>query len=274
MWWNNLLVPSLSIAILAIGVSTQARSTEIGCPPTHKGKPLAHVSVFDGPPADHADLIPRDGGWDLLDPPASPNLPNYTLGCTYRGSKEHLSRLKGNGHRRTSASCHGLRVPELSTGQVPLIRQPQNERPQSPTMLSSRSRRFAKPLVLPRLIANATGHASSADIGCPPTHDGKPLKNVGLFDGPPSNKVELMPKPGRFVALSRWVAGTLARRTSSPSCCHVTSGFTSSRTIPTSSATDVIAQKAHHAPCQHGAHHFRRDPHGKRRDRMPTDAQR
>lgn len=33
----------------------------------------------------------------------------------------------------------------------------------------------------------------------PPTHDGKVLRDVGLFEGLPENMVELMPEPGRFV---------------------------------------------------------------------------
>ena len=49
------------------------------------------------------------------------------------------------------------------------------------------------------LVASMTANASQADIGCPPTHDGKPLKDVELFDGSPSNKVEIMPENGRFV---------------------------------------------------------------------------
>ena len=30
-------------------------------------------------------------------------------------------------------------------------------------------------------------------------HEGKPLKSVELFEGPPADKVEIMPQPGRFV---------------------------------------------------------------------------
>jgi hypothetical protein len=41
--------------------------------------------------------------------------------------------------------------------------------------------------------------AAHAGIGCPPTHDGKPLRDVGLFEGPPSDLAELMSEPGRFV---------------------------------------------------------------------------
>ncbi len=42
-------------------------------------------------------------------------------------------------------------------------------------------------------------HTADADIGCPPTHNGKNLKDVQLFDGPPENKMEVVPEPGRFV---------------------------------------------------------------------------
>ncbi len=52
----------------------------------HDGKSLVDVSLFDGPPSEHVELIPRDGGWDL-DEPGSRVLANFTLGCTYRGSK-------------------------------------------------------------------------------------------------------------------------------------------------------------------------------------------
>lgn len=48
-------------------------------------------------------------------------------------------------------------------------------------------------------IVSVTARASQADIGCPPTNDGKPLKGVELFVGPPSNKDEVMPERGHFV---------------------------------------------------------------------------
>ena len=88
---NNTLIAGLSVAIWTIGASACAGSTEIGCPPTHDGKPLVDVSVFYGPPAGLAELIPRNGGWDLPGLARSPTLPDYTLGCTYRGSKDMVT---------------------------------------------------------------------------------------------------------------------------------------------------------------------------------------
>ena len=41
--------------------------------------------------------------------------------------------------------------------------------------------------------------AGMADIGCPPTHDGKSLEHVELFVGPPTNRDEVRPEDGRFV---------------------------------------------------------------------------
>jgi hypothetical protein len=54
-------------------------------------------------------------------------------------------------------------------------------------------------LAVALLCGGATAYAESTPIGCPLTHDGKPLKDVELFDGPPSNKIEVMPENGRFV---------------------------------------------------------------------------
>jgi hypothetical protein len=54
-------------------------------------------------------------------------------------------------------------------------------------------------LLLGSLAGSAGVCAAAPPIGCPPMHDGKRLDDVGLFDGPPSDKAELMPEPGRFV---------------------------------------------------------------------------
>jgi len=64
-------------------------------------------------------------------------------------------------------------------------------------MLSSR--KSATCLAIAWLAAGITAHAAEPDIGCPPTHDGKPLKAVELFDGSPSNKIEVIPEDGRFI---------------------------------------------------------------------------
>ena len=59
----------------------------------NNGKPLVRVGLFDGPPADRAQLMPRDGGYDVPDNPLSLNLPNFTQRCTYRGSKDVLTAV-------------------------------------------------------------------------------------------------------------------------------------------------------------------------------------
>lgn len=48
-------------------------------------------------------------------------------------------------------------------------------------------------------VTSLGSRASTVKIGCPATHDGKQLTYVGLFDGPPSERMELMPGDGRFV---------------------------------------------------------------------------
>ncbi len=53
------------------------------------------------------------------------------------------------------------------------------------------------------LVASMPASVSLAGIGCPPTYEGKPLKDVELFDGPPVNKIEVMPEIGRFVIPQR-----------------------------------------------------------------------
>jgi hypothetical protein len=67
-----------------------AYAAAIGCPPTHDGRPLADVGLFDGPPSERVELEPERGRWviDKRDEPSSPTLPYFTLGCTYRGSHE------------------------------------------------------------------------------------------------------------------------------------------------------------------------------------------
>ncbi|WP_428488540.1 hypothetical protein [Rhodopila sp.] len=52
------------------------------------------------------------------------------------------------------------------------------------------------------LITSAAAYAGNAELGCPPTHNGKSLKDVGLFDGDPLDQGELMPEWGRFVVPS------------------------------------------------------------------------
>ncbi len=49
------------------------------------------------------------------------------------------------------------------------------------------------------LLLGTAAHAQSDIIGCPQTHDGKALREVGVFEGRPENILEIMPEPGRFV---------------------------------------------------------------------------
>jgi hypothetical protein len=85
---NRTLATCFAFTLLFGSSEARATNDSIGCPPTHNGKSLKSVELFDGPPAERAELVLRDGGWDVPDPPLSPVLPNYTLGCTYRDSKE------------------------------------------------------------------------------------------------------------------------------------------------------------------------------------------
>ncbi|HUB13350.1 MAG TPA: STY0301 family protein [Acetobacteraceae bacterium] len=54
-------------------VPSVARGTQIRCPDAQQGSPLATVTLFDGPPSEHADLEPdnfhktRQGTWSEWD---------------------------------------------------------------------------------------------------------------------------------------------------------------------------------------------------------------
>ena len=48
-------------------------------------------------------------------------------------------------------------------------------------------------------ITALTASTANAGIRCPSTHNGHLLENVALFDGPPSNEIEVAPEIGRFV---------------------------------------------------------------------------
>ena len=87
---NRTLALRLAVTALLGWVVIPAAKAEIGCPPTHNGKPLKSVGLFDGPPSDRVELMPRPGRFVINeeDKPSSRALPNFTLGCTYRGSKD------------------------------------------------------------------------------------------------------------------------------------------------------------------------------------------
>jgi len=102
VWWDRLMLISLATAVWTNMAGVHTARNGIGCPPWHDGRPLADVGLFDGPPSHRVELIPRDGGWDL-DEPGSRIIPDFTLGCIYRGSREMV----------TIVLPHGLRVCEF-----------------------------------------------------------------------------------------------------------------------------------------------------------------
>jgi hypothetical protein len=63
----------------------------------------------------------------------------------------------------------------------------------------SSSRGVATPLAVALLFGSMATHPANAEIRCPTTRNGGPLKGVALFDGPPSAEAELLPEDGRFV---------------------------------------------------------------------------
>jgi hypothetical protein len=111
VWLNRLLIASIVAAVWITTGRTQPEPSHPACPLLHHGMPLLAVRLFDGLPSEHAELIPRDGGWDL-DEPGSRVLPNFTLRCLYRGSKEMVTVVLPRGVRvcefrnYPKVSCH------------------------------------------------------------------------------------------------------------------------------------------------------------------------
>jgi hypothetical protein len=83
----------LAFALLCGGATADAESAPIGCPPTHDGKPLKDVELFDGPPSNMVEVIPENGRFVVPQTPRSlwQKFPASTLGCTYRGSNEMVT---------------------------------------------------------------------------------------------------------------------------------------------------------------------------------------
>jgi hypothetical protein len=77
-----------ALAALLGSMWINAAHAAIGCPPTHDGKPLENVDLFEGPPSDKAAQVPEPGRFIVPQRPRrwSGTFPTYTLGCTYRGS--------------------------------------------------------------------------------------------------------------------------------------------------------------------------------------------
>lgn len=84
------MAAAVSIVVFTIETA-QVRSAEIGCPRSLNGKPLEKVGLFDGSPANHADLMPENGGYYYLDDPQSRVSSYFALGCNYRNSKEKIT---------------------------------------------------------------------------------------------------------------------------------------------------------------------------------------
>ena len=53
----SMLLIRLGIAALALAPAL-ASAEEFGCPSAHSGGPLVSATLFDGPPSEHADLMP------------------------------------------------------------------------------------------------------------------------------------------------------------------------------------------------------------------------
>ena len=90
MWSGKACLGHVAIGLLSASIATCAAKAEIiRCPLTHDGKPLKDVELFEGDPTEKAELMPSIGRFDIPARPPVPwaNIPNYTLGCTYRGLK-------------------------------------------------------------------------------------------------------------------------------------------------------------------------------------------
>lgn len=81
---GKFLLIALSFTIL-IAETAQVQASGISCPRRYEGKRLAHVSLFDGPPSDRADLISQRGEYYHLDDPKSRFSSYFSLGCSYDG---------------------------------------------------------------------------------------------------------------------------------------------------------------------------------------------
>jgi hypothetical protein len=83
------------VMILAAVVLSAGAAEAATCPATHHGKPLEHVTVFDGPPKDMASLRPEDGRemnrklrqtWDVA------GIRQVHVECGYKGGGSRVIR--------------------------------------------------------------------------------------------------------------------------------------------------------------------------------------
>ena len=90
MWSSDHTNIAIFITTLLLPAAAYA---DVSCPGTHAGKPLLTVSVHVGPIENQADIMPRDGGWDLYDPAIiDPALmtSDLRLRCRYQGTLEEV----------------------------------------------------------------------------------------------------------------------------------------------------------------------------------------
>lgn len=90
MWSSKFLLITLSLTTF-IAETPQVLGSETGCPQRHEGRRLVKVSLFDGPPSNHADLVPEIGGYYHLDNPKSRSFSYFALGCSYDGLDKIVS---------------------------------------------------------------------------------------------------------------------------------------------------------------------------------------
>ena len=98
-------VLALSLALSLAGGPARA---SVDCPSARDGRPLGTVSVFDGPPAEMADLRPEASG--QIDVWAGLNLTGRPafLVCRYGGLSGETSLRLPDG----TATCRGVRRPD------------------------------------------------------------------------------------------------------------------------------------------------------------------
>jgi hypothetical protein len=71
-------------------------SAVISCPVVSDGRPLATVQVFDGKPADRADLEPDGRLWDLKAIRSTSSPDGFFLVCGYGAGRRVTLRLPPN----------------------------------------------------------------------------------------------------------------------------------------------------------------------------------
>lgn len=120
---TTMLLNRLLFIASVFGACAYAFAAEVHCPPSvsARGKtfPLADASVFDGPPEEHADLMPdlETSEWDIATDQKAGKTPGRSLYlvCRYSGSQRTVSlriprdatrcKVEGIASGRTVAWC-------------------------------------------------------------------------------------------------------------------------------------------------------------------------